>query len=171
MKWSIHQLQKLQHKGLTLDETIDMSGLKEHNREIIDVSPVHVKGRVDFSSSQIVFHLHVTGSLVLPCSRTLVEIQFPFDIQTTETFLLNADWLDGDGDFHTLEGDTLDLLPILEENILVEIPMQVFAEDVAEDAPRAPSKGQDWQVIEEVEKTEKVDPRLASLAKFFDKKD
>ena len=45
--------------------------------------------------------------------------------------------------------------------------MQIFSDDVSGGAPM---QGQDWQVISE-EKTKKktVDPRLAGLAKFFDK--
>ena len=33
----------------------------------------------------------------------------------------------------------------------------------------APQSGKDWEVIHEQDKKEKVDPRLAGLAKFFDK--
>ena len=32
----------------------------------------------------------------------------------------------------------------------------------------APQSGKDWEVIHEQEKKDKVDPRLAGLAKFFD---
>ncbi|MNG37517.1 hypothetical protein D3C84_1248960 [compost metagenome] len=52
------------------------------------------------------------------------------------------------------------------ENIILEIPIQIFSDEASTEAPM---KGQDWQVITEKEQTEKVDPRLAGLAKFFDK--
>jgi uncharacterized protein len=168
MKWSIHQLQKYRHKGLTLDEMADVSELKKMNTDIREISPVHVQGRVDFGSDKVTFHLHITGTMVLPCSRTLVDVPFPFDIHTTEVFLLAKSEYEGDEDFHYLEGEVLDLLPVIKENILLEIPLQVFSEE-AEPADGAPTKGQDWQVISEKEKTEKIDPRLAGLAKFFDK--
>ena len=45
--------------------------------------------------------------------------------------------------------------------------MQVF-EGCTEEA--APQSGKDWEVIHEQEKKDKVDPRLAGLAKFFDQK-
>ncbi len=50
MKWSIHQLNKLRNKGLTLDEMVDVSELKEVEKDIREINPVHVTGRVDFGS-------------------------------------------------------------------------------------------------------------------------
>ena len=35
----------------------------------------------------------------------------------------------------------------------------------------APQSGKDWEVIHEQDKKEKMDPRLAGLAKFFDQND
>ena len=49
MKWSIHQLNKLRNKGLTLDEMVDVSELKEVEKDIREINPVHVTGRVDFA--------------------------------------------------------------------------------------------------------------------------
>ncbi len=33
----------------------------------------------------------------------------------------------------------------------------------------APQSGKDWEVIHEKDQSKKIDPRLAGLAKFFDK--
>ena len=49
MKWSIHQLNKLRNKGLTLDEMVDVSELKEVEKDIREINPVHVTGRVDLA--------------------------------------------------------------------------------------------------------------------------
>ncbi|PNB77236.1 hypothetical protein C1X30_29560, partial [Pseudomonas sp. FW305-BF6] len=88
----------------------------------------------------------------------------------TETFFTTSEWKSEDENFHILEGDVLDLTPVIEEIILAEIPLQVFAEDT-EGKETAPTSGTDWEVREHVEKEQKIDPRLAGLAKFFDKKD
>jgi uncharacterized protein len=167
VEWHVHQLKKYQHKPLTIDETVELSELKKINHEIRDVSPVHVTGKVDVSSDKATFHLHVTGTLVLPCSRTLVDVEFPFDITTTEHFLLQPVEFEGDEDLHEPQGEVIDLIPVIERNILVEIPMQIFAENPNKEQS-APQSGKDWQVITELEKEEKVDPRLAGLAKFFE---
>ncbi|WP_456275601.1 YceD family protein [Bacillus sp. AK128] len=166
MKWHVHQLKKFQHKPLLIDETVDASELKRINHEIRNVSPVIVTGKVDVSSDKATFHLELKGTLVLPCSRTLVDVELPFDITTTEHFLLQPVDYEVDEEFHKPEGDVVDLLPVIMENILLEIPMQVFAENPNKEES-APQSGKDWQVITELEKEEKVDPRLAGLAKFF----
>ena len=45
--------------------------------------------------------------------------------------------------------------------------MQVFCEDV-NSKEAAPQSGTDWAVISEEENKQKVDPRFAKLADFFD---
>lgn len=168
MKWHVHQLKKYQHRPLILDELVEVSELKKMNHEIRDVSPVKVTGKVDVSSDKATFHLHLAGTLVLPCSRTLVDVEFPFDITTTEHFLLQPSDFEVDQDLHEPQGEVIDLLPVIEENILLEIPMQIFAEN-PDEKKSAPQSGKDWKVISELDKEEKVDPRLAGLANFFEK--
>jgi len=168
LKWTISQLQKIRDKDLQIDEIVDVTDIKNRDPQIREVSPIKVIGRADISSTKITFHLHLLGELILPCSRTLVDVKYPIDINTTETFLLKAEGIDFDGaDVTVVEGDVVDLLPVIEENLLLEIPMQVFCEDVnSEEA--APQSGNDWIVISEEENKQKVDPRFAKLADFFD---
>ncbi|WP_409292099.1 YceD family protein [Peribacillus sp. SCS-37] len=168
MKWTITQLQKYRDKNLQLDETAAVEDIMELETEIREVSPMHITGRADISSSKVTFHLHIRGHLVLPCSRTLVDVKYPIDIETIETFLLKAEFEDPYAEnSHSVEGDTIDLLPVIKENILLEIPIQVFCDDIdSEDA--APQSGKDWEVLSEEDQKKKVDPRLAKLADFFD---
>jgi len=171
MKWTISQLNQLQHKGLAIDEVADVKELIGPETTIRNISPVHVTGRADFSSFKVTFHLVISGSMILPCSRTLVDVEYPFEIQTTETFLLRqTSEYDDDEDIHHVQGEVVDLLPIIKELIILEIPIQVFSDqEHAEGA--APQEGKDWQVISEEEKSKQIDPRLAGLAKFFEDTD
>lgn len=170
VKWTIHKLHQLQNKGLTIDETIDVSDLKQVDKSIRDISPVHIQGRADLSSTKFTFHLTIKGTMVLPCSRTLVDVSYPFEIDTIETFLLNDYDYTTDEDMHVVQGETVDLLPIVKELILLEIPLQIFSEEEnVEEA--APQSGKDWEVITEEQLKNKIDPRLAGLAKFFEKKE
>ncbi|MBM7692379.1 uncharacterized protein JOC77_001809 [Peribacillus deserti] len=168
MKWTITQLQKYRDKNLQLDESVDVSDIKELDKQIRDASPMHITGRVDISSSKITFHLHINGKLILPCSRTLVDVEYPIDIDTIETFLLNTEYEDPYAEnSYSVEGDVIDLLPVIKENILIEIPIQVFCDDIdSEDA--APQSGKDWEVLSEEDQKKKIDPRLAKLANFFE---
>lgn len=168
MKWTISQLQKIRDKHLQIDEIVDVTDIKERDPQIRDVSPMKVTGRADIGSTKVTFHLHLSGKFILPCSRTLVDVNYPIDIETTETFLFKTAGIEYDGDDVTIvEGDVVDLLPVIKENLLLEIPMQVFCEDVnLEEA--APQSGNDWTVISEEENKQKVDPRFAKLADFFE---
>lgn len=168
MKWTVSQLQKIRDKDLKFDEMVDVTDIKERDPQIREVSPIRITGRADISSTEITFHLHLSGEFILPCSRTLVDVKYPIDIDTTETFLLKSAGFDYDGDDVTIvEGDVVDLLPVIKENLLLEIPMQVFCEDVNREEA-APQSGKDWTVISEEENKQKVDPRFAKLADFFD---
>ncbi len=175
MKWSIIQLQKFRDKGLSIDETINLDELKEIDPQIIEVSPIRVSGKADIDSNRITFHLHIEGKLVLPCSRTLVEVDLPIDIKTIETFLLHqADYDQYENEeIHHLQDDVIDLTPIIRELLLLEIPMQVIS-DEAREQDKMPS-GKNWEVLTEEqayrveeEEEKKIDPRLADLAKLLD---
>lgn len=168
MKWTLSQLQKFRSKGLPIDETINMDEIKETDPTIRKVSPIHITGRTDIDSTKVTFHLNIKGSLVLPCSRTLVDVDYPINVETTETFLLKVSKYETDEEeVHQVKGDVIDLKPIIAEILLLEVPMQVFCEDVTEEG--APQSGNDWEVIQEQDLQEKkVDPRLAGLAKFFE---
>ncbi|WP_099353547.1 YceD family protein [Fredinandcohnia onubensis] len=171
MKWTINQLNQLARKGLMIDETVDVRDLMEIDKSIRDISPVQITGRADLSSTKASFHLAISGSMILPCSRTLVDVKFPFEIKTTETFLLRQTSefdLESEEDVHQVKGEVIDLLPLIKENILLEIPIQIFCDDDSNSEDAAPQSGQDWEVISEDDNKNKIDPRLAGLAKFFE---
>ncbi len=168
MKWSIQKLNTLKNKGIKIDEMVDVSDLKNRNQEIRDISLVHVTGEGTFSNHSLTFSLEIKGEMILPCSRTLADVLFPFQVQTIEVFKLH-DWRgfeDYDEDVHELENDTVDLLPYIKQTILLEVPIQIFCEG---ETGEAPPSGSGWELLTEERKKEKIDPRLAVLAKFFEK--
>lgn len=169
MKWKINQLQKYQSKEFRFDEYVNADEIMEIDKSIRAVSPIHVTGWADIRSLEISFHMSIKGHLTLPCSRTLVDVKYPIDVDTIETFLLNGSIYEREEEVHQVKGDVIDLTPIINEILLLEIPMQVFAKDRTEEG--APQSGTGWEVIHEQEKKDKVDPRLAGLANFFDQND
>ncbi|MFB4162556.1 DUF177 domain-containing protein [Alteribacillus sp. JSM 102045] len=179
MKWSIQQLLAKRHEGLTVDEQVDVTELIDRDREIRDITPVQVTGNAAFSGETVTFHLQIKGSMTLPCSRTLADVNFPFDIEAVERFRLDGMPVDEeDITLHEPENGYVDLLPYIKESILLELPIQVFAEGIDEKEAPAPQEGKDWEVIiqqaaedKKAEKENDVDPRMADLANFFDKKE
>ncbi|WP_102271564.1 YceD family protein [Cytobacillus massiliigabonensis] len=169
MKWTLSQLQKHRSKDFPLDEIVNVGEIKTIDPTIRDASPMHITGRADIDSAKVTFHLKINGHLILPCSRTLVDVKFPINVETTETFLLKGLDYETEEEVHQVKGEVIDLMPVIQEILLLEVPMQVFCTDSSEEG--APQSGKDWEVIQERDKEARIDPRLAGLAQFFDQND
>lgn len=171
MKWSVQQLQSLQEKGLHLDELVDFSEVKKVDSEIREITPVRVKGEASVTRNSVTFQLEIAGSMTLPCARTLNDVEYPFTMKATEVFQLN-DWatFEDEEEVHPLKENMIDLVPYVQERILLEKPLRVFSDK--EEGP-APKSGSGWElktVDDQEQEKAKVDPRLKELEKFFDKK-
>ncbi len=175
MKWAIPQLSKYRQNGMPVDEFVQLDSVMERNGDIRAIAPVHVEGLCTFGSEQMNCHFRVTTTLTLPCARTWEDVIYPIDIEVAEVFrwgdMAGHDEMDN---IHPVEGDVIDVDPVLEELILLEVPMQVYKEDAQILEP----KNDHWSVMSEEEfdrqkqnDEQKVDPRLADLAKFFDQTD
>ncbi|MDN4523533.1 YceD family protein [Fictibacillus fluitans] len=170
MKWSLQELKNFYRKPLEFDEYVDASELKSLDKEIRDIPPVHVSGHADVNQQRATFYLNIQGEMTLPCANTLADVHFPFSIKTTEIFLLDPSYTVpvDEENLHSVEGHFLDLMPYIQEQILLEKPIKVVAGPNAPDK-KAPPEGEGWQVVTEEDRKNRIDPRLADLAKFFDK--
>lgn len=166
MKWTVLQIQRMGGHHFHIDETVDFSILKELDKQIIELSPINVRGEADFDSSKIVFRLTIQGTFILPCSKSLVEVNFPVNIQTTETFFLRP--IEDEVEGQLVENGVIDLTPVVQELLLLEIPMQVYADSATQECG-APLSGNGWEVVTEEDQAQKVDPRMAKLAELFKK--
>lgn len=160
---------------MPIDTVVELDDVKKRNKDIRDISPVHIKGHCTIGNSQMTCQLHLTATLTLPCARTWEDVEFPVEVETVEVFSWADSELRGndeDEDIHYIDGEVIDLKPVLEDLILLEVPMQVFKEGTEGTI----KGGKDWSYYTEEELSQqndkpKVDPRLAGLAKFFDQKD
>lgn len=161
---------------MPIDAYVQLDDVMERNQDIRAISPVHVKGLCTFGASQMTCQLTVTATLTLPCARTWEDVEFPIEIETVEVFswVEEEKRVEGDDEIHYLDGDVVDMKPVLEELILLEVPMQVFKENT--EGQMLGGKNWTYATDEDVElhkKTDepKLDPRLAALAKYFDQTD
>ncbi|HOH18708.1 MAG TPA: hypothetical protein PK087_05240, partial [Bacilli bacterium] len=72
------------------------------------------------------FALHIVGNMTLEDARTLDPVIFPIDIHITETF--NTQLFDDDS--RLIEKNTVDLRPVVWEDIYLEKPMRVVKEEI-----------------------------------------
>lgn len=127
------------------------------NTDIRRISPVKVNGFVSNNEENYELDINITGEMVLPCCRTLKDVNYPFDIHIDEIIDENND--------NSLEiiQNSLEIFPIVWQNILVDVPLRVLAPDAKDE----PIEGDGWRLITEETNEEKVDPRLAKLKDYI----
>ncbi len=151
MKWTVSQLKKKHHQNNQFEATVDLSKFIDDNGDIISVDPTHVQGIIDVEDDRYYhFDLTIHTTLWMACAQTLEPVRVPLVIEVTETFTHDAH-----DDYRTIEGITIDLLPIIWSNIYLEKPMRVTH-------PKASSSFDDYQV----EKEPSVNPHFEALKKF-----
>ncbi|MBO8155349.1 MAG: DUF177 domain-containing protein [Bacillaceae bacterium] len=170
MKFPLMQLKR--QSPYQFEGDVDISELEHQNNDIRKLPPVHVKGEATVRGDQISVDFTITGEMVLPCARTLADVHYPFSVEAFELFTTSPYDRGDDNEVHKVDGEVLDLTPYIKENVLLEVPLQVFADDADQEGSQTPFEGKDWQLMDDEPesevKEEKVDPRLAKLQQFFD---
>ena len=142
---------------IIIDEEIEIP--KEYlNDDIKDISKVKVKGNITSDGYMIEANLNIKCDLTLTCSVSLKDVKYPIDIDINEEI---SD--DSEEEFDKILNNSIDLLPIIWQNILVEIPMKVVSPDLKEEN----IYGDGWKFITDEEEKEEIDPRLSKLKDFL----
>ncbi|HPN61388.1 MAG TPA: hypothetical protein PLO88_04575 [Bacilli bacterium] len=127
MKWSLQQLHKYLGRPFTFETTYDFSQEIENLDDVIAISEIHVTGTgKHLFDDCFTFALHIVGNMTLEDARTLDPVIFPIDIHITETF--NTQLFDDDS--RLIEKNTVDLRPVVWEDIYLEKPMRVVKEEI-----------------------------------------
>ncbi|KGX88555.1 YceD family protein [Pontibacillus litoralis] len=167
MKFPLQRLKAASdQKPFPFEGDVDVSELEQMNNDIRSIAPVHVKGKAVNHGEELQFDFTVTGTMVLPCARTLADVSHPFSFQTMEMFSLSPYHEEGEDEIHKIHGEVLDLTPYIKENVILEVPLQVFSDD-EQVLDQAPMEGEGWQFISEVKKEDKIDPRFAKLQNYL----
>jgi uncharacterized protein len=128
MKWTIQELIKRVNTDNTFDFVVDFSDQLD-NTDILGISDVSVSGDFEiYDNTEFVFYMDIECTLTLACAITLDEVEYKMDFSTEETFSTVKN-----DDFNYIEGITIDLLPIIWSNIILEKPMRVISENATND--------------------------------------
>ena len=127
------------------------------NTDIRKISKVEVEGFILNNEEEYELDINVSGVMILPCARTLKDVNYPFNIKINEVI--------GENDDNSLEiiQNRLDIFPIVWQNILVDVPLRVLAPDASDE----PASGDGWRLITEDTNEEAIDPRLAKLKDYI----
>ena len=156
----ITELLTSQVDSILIDEIITIPSEYLENTEIRKISDVIVKGKVYYEDLEYQVSLNIKCDLVLPCSVSLKDVDYKIDININEIISEDAEKVEKND---KIVNNCIDLLSIVWQNILVEIPLRVVSPDVKEENIYKDG----WKFITNEEENEEIDPRLSKLKDFL----
>lgn len=165
LKWSKRELLQAEDATVYFDDAITFDPVvfsKMH--QIRGLQDVTVTGNLhyDATSERVFCELEIAGVMIVPCSITLEDVEYDFHTKSLEVFSFVKT---NDEDVHEVKGDVVELLPVIFQLILMEVPLKVVKEGIGEYP-----KGDGWEVVKEEDyengKRREIDPRLAKLKEF-----
>ena len=111
------------------------------NTDIRNLSDVKVNAHIKrVTDSSYNMSLIIDGVMTLPCSVTLKDVLYPFHIET-EVKISNDD--ENLEEYVKIIQNSIDILPIIWQNIALEIPLKVVSDDVSD----TPTSGDGWKLV------------------------
>lgn len=165
MKWSRMELLQAKDATIEFDEMIRFEPeVFSKMHQIRGLQDVTVSGNVHYeaSSERVFADLDIEGVMIVPCSITLEDVEYDFHTKSLEVFSFEKT---DDEDVHEVKGDVVELLPVIFQLIVMEVPLKIVKEGLTQYP-----KGDGWEVVKEEDytksKKDDIDPRLAKLKEF-----
>ena len=143
-----------------IDETLSFQKEDLKNTTILELKNVHVRGMITRSTDHYNLSLIIDGVMILPCALTLKPTSHAFTISIEDDLLTLFKEIDEN--IKKIE-NTIDILPIIWENILMEIPIKVVNDDVSS----MKIEGDGWKFITDEETKEVVNSEFEKLKDLF----
>ena len=128
-------------KNILIDTTYSFSKEEMEGTDLLKLDDVKIVGELHKNVlGNIVLSVDVSGVMVLPCAITLKPVDYPFSLVIDDEIEKLYENIEEKS--INLQ-NTIDILPIIWENILMEIPMRVVSPD-AEDIKLS---GDGWKLV------------------------
>ena len=161
MKYDLVRLNNNIEKSINIDEVYSFNREDLTGTDLLKLENVKIVGEIFKNSlGNIELDLNVEGVMVLPCAITLKPVNYPFSTQISgeiEELMENIE------ENSTNFQNSIDILPIIWENILMEIPMRVVSDEAKNSDIKM--EGEGWKFVTEEE--EKTSP-LSELLEYLD---
>ena len=126
-----------QNKSIDIDTTCNFTNFE--GTDIQKITEVKVTGTITKDVADDYFiSLNIQGTMTLPDSLTLEPVEYPFDINVDEN-------LEEVAENFKKSDKTIDILPIIWENILMEIPIRVTGKN----SKALKTEGEGWSFVED----------------------
>ncbi|MBR5662541.1 MAG: DUF177 domain-containing protein [Bacilli bacterium] len=151
-------LNKLNVSDIVIDESLTIDNELYKNTSIKELKPVKVSGKIFYNiSDEIELDVDVEGIMILEDSITLDPIDYPYSFHINEIISSENEEIK---EYYQNSKNTLDIMPILWQNIVLEVPISITKEKDAH------LSGEGWELNND--KEDNIDPRLAELSKLLE---
>ena len=161
MQYDIIRLNNNIEKSIEVNEVYSFTQDEIKGTDLLKLDDVKVEGEILKNGlGNIELNLSVEGIMVLPCAITLKPVNYPFSIEISgEIDELMENFEEKERNFK----NSIDILPIIWENILMEIPMRVVSEEARNSDINMEGNG--WKFVTE---EEEVRSPLSELMDYLD---
>lgn len=146
-----------------IKEQLDLKKFSDSYETYDILEPIEVSGMLDMAGDIIYLDGTVLGTIRLTCSRCLKAFSYNFQIELHERLTNNPESKDDEVIF--INNDKLDLTEIVENNIIMSLPIQRLCSEDCKGI--CPSCGKDLNFDSCNCQSNEVDPRLAKLKDLF----
>ena len=151
-------------ESIDIDKSIDMSSVDLSNTSIRKLNNTYFKGKITRISDDTFSIIGVlSGTMVLPDDITLEDVDYNYEIQIDENFGESTE--NSENNIEIVQ-NTIDILPFLWQNIIVEIPLKVVSDKNKDKT----IEGNGWRLISEDEVNTSKDSPFSDLQKLLDSK-
>jgi len=130
---------------IELNEVLDVTKFDLNNTEILELKDIRLIGSITKDSNDDYYiDSNVDGTMVLPCSITLKPVDYKFSAEISGNIV---EMLEEINEIDKKSENTIDIFPIIWENILMEIPIKVTSPD----ATCQKLSGDGWKLVTDEE--------------------
>lgn len=157
MKFDLTRLKSGIEMYIPVEITYDFDKEQLEGTDLISLEQVHIVGEITKNSlDEYELSSTITGTMVLPCAITLKPVHVPLHCEIEVNI---ADFMRETQENSIICENTLDIFPIIWENILMEIPMKVVSEDISDRT----LSGNGWKVVSGPVHEQETNPELEKL--------
>ncbi len=143
MEIDITSLKYNKESVVKVDEVVSIPKEDLENTDIIELKDVRVKGEIyRYGEEDYELNLVLDGVMVLPCSLTLKPTDYKFNTEISGVY---TEMMQEIENFSKKIENSLDIFPIIWENILMEIPIKVTCPEATD----LKLSGDGWKLVTE----------------------
>lgn len=145
-------------KEINIDDIVNIDKSFYENTDIRSISDVKIKGKIIYHGEDLFeLLLNIDCDLILPCSITLDDVKRHVNINISEDLSENSE------ENNKIINNSIDLIPIIWQNIILEVPLKVIGDNV----DRSKLHGDGWRLVTDEDELQEKDTRLEKLKEFL----